>query len=376
MAMANNHQKPHAIIFPFPLQGHVIPSVRLALKLASNGFTITFVNTLSIHHRIRKSQPSSADNNIFAGAAKSGLDIRYMTISDGFPLGFDRSLNHDQFMEGLLHVFSSHVDELVGKVVHSDPPVTCLIADTFFVWTSMIADKYNLVNVSFWTEPALVLALCYHLDLLRQNGHFASQDNRKDTIDYIPGVRAIEPKDLIYFLQATADNVPTVAHLTAYKAFDDVKRADFIVCNTVQELESETISALQQKQPIYAVGPVFPTGLATTIVPTSLWSESDCTQWLHTRPHGSALYISFGSCAHVSKLDVVEIAYGVLLSGEVAEKINGLMSVGDQLGDELRKNMKELKRIVENALSTDGSSEKNFNQFINDVKSKLQRKSG
>jgi hypothetical protein len=175
MAMANNHQKPHAIIFPFPLQGHVIPSVRLALKLASNGFTITFVNTLSIHHRIRKSQPSSADSNIFAGAAKSGLDIRYMTISDGFPLGFDRSLNHDQFMEGLLHVFSSHVDELVGKVVHSDPPVTCLIADTFFVWTSMIADKYNLVNVSFWTEPALVLALCYHLDLLRQNGHFASQ---------------------------------------------------------------------------------------------------------------------------------------------------------------------------------------------------------
>jgi len=98
-----------------------------------------------------------------------------MTISDGFPQGFDRSLNHDQFMEGVLHVFSSHVDELVGKVVHSDPPVTCLIADTFFVWSSMIANKYNLVNVSFWTEPVLVLSLYYHLDLLRKNCHFASQ---------------------------------------------------------------------------------------------------------------------------------------------------------------------------------------------------------
>lgn len=174
--MENNQlQKPHAIMFAYPLQGHVIPFVHLALKLASKGFIITFVNTLSIHHHIRKSQPSSADSNIFAGARKSGLDIRYMTITDGFPLGFDRSLNHDQFMEGVLHVFSSHVDELVGKVVHSDPPVTCLIADTFFVWSSMIANKYNLVNVSFWTEPVLVLSLYYHLDLLRKNGHFASQ---------------------------------------------------------------------------------------------------------------------------------------------------------------------------------------------------------
>jgi hypothetical protein len=283
------------------------------------------------------------------------------------------------------------------------------------------------------------------------------------------------------YLQAT-DNISTVVHRIIYKAFEDVKRADFIVCNTVQELESETISALQQKQPIYAIGPVFPTGLATTIVPTSLWSESDCTQWLDTRPNGSALYISFGSYAHVSKEEIVEIAYGVLLSGvsfiwvlrpdivksdetdflpvgfedeikgrglivpwchqmavishpairgflthcgwnsilesiwcgvpllcfplltdqftnrklavddwriglnlcdkkpitrqEVANKINCLMRTEDELGDELRKNINELKGILKNTLTADGSSEKNFNQFIIDVKRKLQGKLG
>ena len=197
--MENNQQKPHAIMFAYPLQGHVIPFVHLALKLASNGFIITFVNTLSIHHHITKSQPTSAaaDNNIFAGARDSGLDIRYMTITDGFPLGFDRSLNHDQFMEGLLHVFSSHVDELVGKVVHSDPPVTCLISDTFFVWSSMIADKYNLVNVSFWSEPVLVLTLYYHLDLLKKNGHFASQGMSRHLFIYFIFVIKI---DNLYFL--------------------------------------------------------------------------------------------------------------------------------------------------------------------------------
>ncbi|KAL2487392.1 UDP-glycosyltransferase 86A1 [Abeliophyllum distichum] len=178
--MDDSQQKPHALIFPYPLQGHVIPSVHLATKLASNGFTITFVNTESIHQQISKAAgldsgaTGDGDADIFSEARKSGLDIRYATITDGFPLGFDRSLHHDKFFEGILHVFPAHVDDFVGNLVRSDPTINCFIADTFFVWTSMIANKYNLVNISFFTEPALVFTLYYHMDLLRQNGHFAT----------------------------------------------------------------------------------------------------------------------------------------------------------------------------------------------------------
>ncbi|KAF3440656.1 hypothetical protein FNV43_RR18940 [Rhamnella rubrinervis] len=311
-----SHTKPHAVVFPYPFQGHVIPSVHLAVKLASKGFTITFVNTHFIHHQITKSQPNDSTidgDNIFAGVRKSGLDIRYAIINDGFPLGFDRSLNHDQFSERFLRVFPAHVDELVGNIVlHSHPPLTCLIADTFFTWSSMIASKYNLVNISFWTEPALVLALYYHLDLLMENGHFASHDNRKDTIHYIPGVPAIEPKDLMSYLQATDTSTPE--HKIIFKAFADVKRADFILINTVHELEPTTISALQEKQPTYAIGPIFPSGFAKSVVSTSLWSESDCNQWLSSKPHGSVLYVSFGSFAHACKKDIEEIAQGLLVS--------------------------------------------------------------
>lgn len=162
-------------MIPYPLQGHVIPFVHLAIKLASHGFTITFVNTDSIHHHISTARQGDA-GDIFSATRSSGqLDIRYITVSDGFPLGFDRSLNHDQFFEGILHVFSAHVDDLITKLSRQDDhPVTCLIADTFYVWSSMICDKHNLVNVSFWTEPALVLNLYYHMDLLISNGHFKS----------------------------------------------------------------------------------------------------------------------------------------------------------------------------------------------------------
>ena len=170
----------HAVVFSIFLQGHVIPTVHLAIKLASKGFTITFVNTQIVHHQITKSLPNSSGQNddvvdIFTGAREAGLDIRYKTVSDGFPLGFDRYLNTEQFLEGHFHVFPAHVDELVGDLVKTaDPPVSCLVADSFFGWQSIIAKKYDLLYVSFWTEPAFVFSLYYHLDLLKINGHYAS----------------------------------------------------------------------------------------------------------------------------------------------------------------------------------------------------------
>ncbi|KAK4481093.1 hypothetical protein RD792_011964 [Penstemon davidsonii] len=311
--MREINQKPHAIMFPYPLQGHVIPFVNLALKLASNGFSITFVNTESIHHQISKARGHTIDQDIFSEARKSRLDIRNVTVNDGFPIGFDRSLNHDQFFEGILHVFSAHVDELVGNLVRENPKINCLIVDTFYVWPSMIAEKYNLVNISFFTEPALVFTLYYHMELLRNNGHFASSENRTDEINYIPGVKYIMPTDLTSYLQAK-DNISTPVHRIIYKSFANIKKADFIICNTIQNLETETISAIQKNQPFYSIGPVFPPGFTTGSISSSLWAESDCTQWLNKKPNGSVLYVSFGSYAHISKDVIEEIANGLLLS--------------------------------------------------------------
>lgn len=91
--MAISPQKPHAILVSYPLQGHVIPSVHLAIKLASRGFTITFINTQSIHNQITSGDKSiNGQGDIFSKVRKSGLDIRYTTVPDGLPLGFDRSL--------------------------------------------------------------------------------------------------------------------------------------------------------------------------------------------------------------------------------------------------------------------------------------------
>ncbi|XP_062204921.1 UDP-glycosyltransferase 86A1-like isoform X3 [Phragmites australis] len=318
---AGSRARPHAVVIPFPLQGHVIPAVHLALRLAERGFAVTFVNTESVHHQTTRAlgvHPVGYD--IFAGALASSssssedqeLDVRYELISDGFPLGFDRSLNHDQYMEGVLHVLPAHVEELLRRVV-ADPATTCLVVDTFFVWPATLARKLGVPYVSFWTEPALIFSLYYHMDLLTKHGHFKCEEPRKDTITYIPGVPAIEPCELMSYLQET--DTTSVVHRIIFKSFEEARGADYILCNTVEELEPSTIAALRAEKPFYAVGPIFPAGFARSAVATSMWAESDCSRWLDAQPAGSVLYISFGSYAHVTKQELHEIAGGVLASG-------------------------------------------------------------
>ena len=151
--MAGTTKKPHAIFIPYPLQGHLIPSVRLAIKLASKGFTITFINTHSIHHQTSKAQPETGPD-IFATVRESGLDIRYTTVLMGSLLG---STGHWAMTSSWLPCCMCLSPCREGGGPNS--MVHCLIADTFFVWPSRIAKKFGLLYVSYWTEPALVFAL-------------------------------------------------------------------------------------------------------------------------------------------------------------------------------------------------------------------------
>lgn len=143
---------------------------------------------------------------------------------------------------------------------------------------------------------------------------------REDAVDYVPGVRSIQAKDLMSYIQET--ETETVCHQIIYGAFQDARNADFVLCNTVHELEHDTIAALQEKMPFFAVGPIFPPVFARSAVATSLWSESDCTHWLDNKPRRSVLYVTFGSYAHLAKNVLLEIAHGLSLS-----KVNFLLAL-------------------------------------------------
>ncbi|URD96124.1 UDP-glucoronosyl and UDP-glucosyl transferase [Musa troglodytarum] len=311
MSESEGIPKHHALFVAPPFQGHFTPAANFAVKLAARGFIVTFVTTEAFHHQRAASGAVSDDGHeVFADARSMGMDIRYEFVSDGLPVSFDRAMHRDQFSDAFYHLLPAHVEELMRKLLLAESPIDVLISDTFAMWPSTLAKKFGLPYVSFWTEPALVFALYYYMHLLVENGHLGSPtETRKDTITYIPGVPSIEPTDLVSFFHSPEASWRVLRN--AGKAFEEVKGANFVLCNTVQELEAEVIGALQQERPFYAVGPIVPAS-GEGGAATSLWPELDCSQWLHSMPPRSVLYVSFGSIAQVSKRDVDEIAYGVL----------------------------------------------------------------
>ncbi|KAK6147025.1 hypothetical protein DH2020_017937 [Rehmannia glutinosa] len=270
---------PHAIMLAFPFQGHITPFLNLAIKLASKGFVITFAHLEFIHHMLSQ---TGSKTDLFSEARECGLDIRYTTIDDGFPLEFDRVLHAEEYWDFMLRDFPGRVDEFVAKTIFQAGPglVPFLIADTLYTWPAAIAKKYKLLN---------------------------------EEINYLPGVESISTKDLMPYLKE--EGKASIVHRIVQETFQKVKKADFILHNTIHELESGTLSALNKYQPNYAIGPInFTKNILTNTVSKSLWSESDCTHWLESKSPGSVLYVSFGSLVQISKQVIEEIAYGLLLS--------------------------------------------------------------
>ncbi|KAK4369808.1 hypothetical protein RND71_009283 [Anisodus tanguticus] len=329
------HLQPHAVLIPLPLQGHINPFTHLAMKLASKGLTITFVSTESTHQKIATAQSLKDDENPFSNAQESGLDIHYAKISDGFPLSFDRRANAGQFVE----------------------------ADSFHVWAPTIAKKYNIVNVSFWTEPATVLTVYYYMDLLKSNGHFGYHDKCEDTIRYIPGVQAIEPADLRSYCQ-DADPSTVIRHNILVSGERNILPLGFEEETADRGLVVPWCSQLAVlSHP--AVGG-FLTHCGWNSILESIWCKVPmvCFPILTDQFTNRKLAVDDWRIC-------VNLCTGRLIRREVvAENIGKIMSKSD----ESRKNIEKTKMILQNALSNEGSSEKNLNQFIEDMKNKILQK--
>ena len=72
-----SNARAHAVLIPYPAQGHVRPLLQLAKVLHSRGFFVTYVNTEYSHRRLLRSRGADA---------LDGLDdFRFETIPDGLP---------------------------------------------------------------------------------------------------------------------------------------------------------------------------------------------------------------------------------------------------------------------------------------------------
>eukprot|EP00253_Pinus_taeda_P031590 PITA_31590 len=317
--MARNPEPLHAVVLPYPTQGHITPMMQFAKNLASKGVIVTFVNTHHRHQQITKANSRTAEQDD-AIEQEARLDIRSAQISDGLPLDFDRSARMNDFMRSVDNI-GGELEQLLHSLNKAGPAISCVIADTLLPSSFEVTKKFGIPWISFWTQPTFLYSIYYHWHLLEDLCYSLSQGSVEEgsiSVDYIPGVPTLETTELPSFIREKDADSQYILELLL-KSFHVIREADWVLGNSFDHLESKSVSL---NPPILHVGPLLPSGFLSgehsedRRVGTSIWTECDSSEWLDAKPNGSVIYVSFGSMVHVTKAQLEEIAMGLKESGQ------------------------------------------------------------
>eukprot|EP00253_Pinus_taeda_P012513 PITA_12513 len=320
--MARNPEPLHAVVLPYPTQGHITPMMQFAKKLASKGVTVTFVTTHHRHQQITKAHTHSAEQEdpIEQEAHNLGLDIRSAQISDGLPLDFDRSARFNDFMRTVDNM-GGELERLLHNLNKVGTAISCVIADTILPWSFEVTRKLGIPWISFWTQPTFLYSIYYHAHLLEDLRHSlyeGTADEESISIDFIPGVPTLETRDLPSFIRETDADSQYILDLL-FKSFQVSREADWVLGNSFDDIESKAVSL---NPPVLHVGPLLPSGFLNgehskdLSVGTSILAQFDCSEWLDAKPTCSVIYVSFGSLIHATMAQLEEIAMGLKDSGQ------------------------------------------------------------
>uniref|UniRef100_A0ACD5TCI0 Uncharacterized protein n=1 Tax=Avena sativa TaxID=4498 RepID=A0ACD5TCI0_AVESA len=306
-------EKPHALIFPFPAQGHIKPTLQFAKLLHHyHGFQVTFVHTEHNRRRLLRSRGPDALEGV--------PGFRFVAVPDGLP---PSELDASQDLAALLSAMDS-LGPHFRKLVSDLPPVSCVVSDIWHVLYT--AKDMAFPCVTLWTGNACGFMACQQCQELVDIGIVPLKDAEqlsngyldKTVLDWVPGMpKDIRLSDFPSYIR-TADSEDPILEILLRSMACHRTTPSAVILHTFDELERETIAAMSAiLPPIYAVGPL-PLLLGQVpgnTVDTSLSKENHaCLEWLEGKRPGSVVYVSFGSLATLTSEQLVEFAWGLASS--------------------------------------------------------------
>ncbi|KAL2342091.1 hypothetical protein Fmac_010031 [Flemingia macrophylla] len=317
-------RKPHAVLTPYPAQGHVNPLLKLAKLLHLKGFYITFVHTEYNYKRLIKSRgPNALD----------GLpDFRFEAIPDGLPLKDNDDGDVTQHVPSLCNAIRKNFLEpfcnLLHRLNHSAatgliPPVTCLVSDGCMPFTVQAAQQLGLPNIICWPASACSLLSVINFPTFVEKGLTPLKDESYLTngymeakVNWIPGLQNFRLEDMVDFVWTTDLNDVLLQFFI--EVANRIGRNSTVVFNTFEGLEDDVMNALSSMFPsLYTIGPF---SLLLNQSPhdhlaslgSNLWKEdAECLEWLESKEPRSVVYVNFGSITVMSPEQLLEFAWGL-----------------------------------------------------------------
>eukprot|EP00253_Pinus_taeda_P003872 PITA_03872 len=304
--------KSHALLLPYPAQGHINPFMQLANVLISRNVLVTFLNT-DFNHRLLK--------------PKSSEKIRFESFPDGLPPDHGRTLNIPELRDSIQKHGPPNVERIIENLKHSAssvPPISFIVADgNFSRYMPQFVQKHGIPWVAFWTPSACGFSAYFHMPLLIDEGYIPIKDEKeiydqsKDKlVSCIPGLTALRRKDLPAVITVTdSSDFMFQWFLDTGKS---THQASLILLNTFDDLEGPVLRELNNKLPgkVLSIGPLLLSSGDTT-VNSNIWKEETrCLDWLDEQRESSVLYVSFGSITVLSDEQLAEFAWGLEASNQ------------------------------------------------------------
>ncbi|KAL0330129.1 UNVERIFIED_CONTAM: UDP-glycosyltransferase 74E2 [Sesamum radiatum] len=294
-----NRQKPHCLLLPYPLQGHINPMLQFSKRLSHKGIRITLAATKYL----------SKTTQQFSGS------ISVETFSDGFDEG-QGDVELDPYLARFEQVGTETLSELLDKLRDTGRPVDCVIYDPFLPWAVVVAKKHGLVGAAFFTQSSSVNSIYYNV---------YKEPLKVPLLDkeiVVTGLPLLDISDVPSFLR-DQDSHPGSLELVLNQ-FRNVEETDFVFVNSFYELEEEVIETMAKFFRVKAIGPTIPSMYLDKRLSDdreyglSIYNPDTeaCMEWLNQRQPESVVYVSFGSIAELGDEQMEEVAWGLRLSNK------------------------------------------------------------
>ncbi|KAL1809631.1 hypothetical protein ACET3Z_026621 [Daucus carota] len=295
---------PHILFVPYPAQGHVMPMMELAQKIAEHGFRVTFVNSDFVHNQIMSTLSKKND---------FGDGIHLVSISDGLEPGEDRK-DLGKLTAAMHKFMPGKLQEVIEKInrAEDDGKISCVVADISIGCAFEIADKLKIKAVAFCPAAAAQMAVFFSLPKLLEDGIIENDGNvtKKQMIHLSP---TMPPLNTETFVWACFSDLATRKAMFELFAIGSkyMKLAKWILCNSAYELESAAFTSFPEMLPI---GPLSASNKLGD-KQGSFWPEdSACLSWLDQQPACSVIYIAHGSFTIFDQIQFQELALGLELT--------------------------------------------------------------
>ncbi|XP_057981359.1 hydroquinone glucosyltransferase [Malania oleifera] len=290
-------QTPHVAILPSPGMGHLIPLVEFAKRLVHrHGFSFTFI--------VPTDGPPTPAHQAVLQALPPAISHVFLP-----PVSFD-DLSPDGLMaETVISLTVTRSLPAIRDVLKSlavSARLVALVVDLFGTDAFDVAKEFDVAPYIFYPSTAMALSLFFYLPKLDESVSCEYRELSQPV--KISGCIPIHGRDLLDPIQDRKNDAYkwVLHHAKRYRL------AEGIMVNSFWELEGGAIKALQEEEP--GKPPVYPIGPVIKMDSGSGSNGSDCLRWLDDQPHGSVLFISFGSGGTLSSDQLNELALGLEMS--------------------------------------------------------------